>query len=63
MPAVLKCAGCGKVLKEWETMPNPGYYEELYQSLNGRCPFCGHELPQPRELSGKMQVEMRGVSS
>jgi hypothetical protein len=42
-------------------MPGPGYYEDLYYCLNGLCPFCGHKLPQSRELSGKMQVEMRGV--
>jgi hypothetical protein len=44
-------------------MPGPGYYEDLYNGLNGRCPFCGHKLPQSRGLSEKMQVEMRGVSS
>ncbi len=63
MPAVLKCAGCGRVLERWATMPSPGYYEDLYRNLNGRCPSCGHELPQPRELSGQIRIEMKGVSS
>ena len=63
MPIVVKCAECGGVLKEWDTMPRPGYYEDLYCGLNGCCPFCGRKLPQPRGLSGRMQVEMRGVSS
>ena len=74
MPTVLKCKGCGGVLAEYseipycsddpyKTHPYPTYYVKLHNTLHGKCPFCGRELPKSREFVNAIQVLVKEAST
>jgi len=62
MPVKVVCRECGYVLLDYEDLPEPSetWYEKLLCDVHGKCPKCGHELPTPRELRGKMQITVSG---
>jgi ribosomal protein S27E len=61
MPAEVTCSKCGCVLKRWEKMPENylglsmgTWYERLFSKFQGKCPNCGHELPNPKDYAAQM---------
>lgn len=61
MPTILKCSQCGHVLKRWEKAPSNyavPYYYDVFNELNGKCPNCGHKLPDPDVFPKVMKVEV-----
>lgn len=57
MPTVLCCKECGIILYKWKTIPeNVDWYLNLYFSLSGKCPKCGHKLPYESDLLTNVEI-------
>ena len=62
MGTEIRCKECCEVLFEFDGVPTDViWYSRLRTKLDGKCPKCGHKLPNPSKYAEKMQLEVKSI--
>jgi phage FluMu protein Com len=58
----IRCKKCDNVLFEFDGVPNDLlWYSKLRHKLDGKCPNCGHKLPNILRYAKKMQFKVKST--
>ena len=58
----IRCKECRQVLFEFDGVPTDiVWYSRLMNKLDGKCPKCGHKLPNLSKYAKKMQLEVKST--
>lgn len=58
----IRCKECTHILFEFEGVPKDViWYSRLRNKLGGKCPNCGHKLPNVSKYTNAMQFEVKSV--
>jgi hypothetical protein len=56
----IRCKKCLEVLFEFDGVPSDiVWYSRLRHEIGGKCPNCGHKLPNVSSYARKMRLEVK----